>query len=245
LLRKMVLWVLIAVTTAFAFATELGSVATFAGLLTAGMAVALQNVILSMVGYFFLIGRFGIRVGDRVQIAGVTGEVVDIGLVRLHLMELGGDGAETPTGRVVAFSNAILFQPTASLFKQIPGTNFVWHEMTLTLSPDSDHIAATERLAEAVEAVFAGYREDMERQHREMERTLSGTSVQGLRPKIRLHLTDAGLEAVIRFPVDLHHAAEIDDRVTRELLQAIDYEPKLKLVGPATPGIRLKTDVWT
>jgi small-conductance mechanosensitive channel len=103
LLRRMVLWVLIALTTAFAFASELGSVATFAGLLTAGVAVALQNVILSVVGYFFLIGRFGIRVGDRVQIAGVTGEVVDIGLVRLHLMELGGGGAETPTGRVVAF----------------------------------------------------------------------------------------------------------------------------------------------
>jgi hypothetical protein len=114
--------------------------------------------------------------------------------------------------------------------------------MKLTLSPDSDPRAATERLARAVEAVFADYREDMERQHREIERTLSGGQVEGLRPKIRLHLADAGLEAVIRFPVDLHDAAEIDDRLTRELLEAIDQEPKLKLVGPATAGLKLKTD---
>src|SRR4029077_7757068 len=102
LLRRIVLWVTIVLVIAFSFASELGSAATFAGLLTAGVAVALQNVILSVAGYFFLIGKFGVRVGDRVQIGGVTGEVVDIGLVRMHVMELGGIGRDVqPTGRVV------------------------------------------------------------------------------------------------------------------------------------------------
>lgn len=87
LLRKIGLWLAIVLVIAFSFATELGSVATFAGLLMAGVAVALQNVILSVAGYFFLIGKYGVRVGDRVQISGVTGEVVEIGLVRLHVME--------------------------------------------------------------------------------------------------------------------------------------------------------------
>ena len=64
--------------------------------------MAQQSVILSVAGYFFLIGKFGIRVGDRVQIAGVTGEVVEVGLVRLHLMELSSSGSEIPTGRVTA-----------------------------------------------------------------------------------------------------------------------------------------------
>ncbi|HEU5337095.1 MAG TPA: mechanosensitive ion channel domain-containing protein, partial [Terriglobales bacterium] len=86
LLRRIVVWSLIAVIVAVSFASELGTLATFAGLLTAGIAVALQNVILSVAGYFFLIGKYGVRVGDRVQISGVTGEVVEIGLVRLHLM---------------------------------------------------------------------------------------------------------------------------------------------------------------
>jgi small-conductance mechanosensitive channel len=242
LLRKVVLWFLIGLIIAFSFATQLGSVATFAGLLTAGVAVALQNVILSIAGYFFLIGRFGIRVGDRVQIAGVNGEVVDIGLVRLHLMELSG-GTGTPTGRVVAFSNSMVFQPTAGLFKQIPGTSLVWHEITITLSADSDYHMVEKRLLEVVEAVFADYRDDIERQRRQLERTLTYGPSDVLLPRSRLRITQSGLEAVIRFPVTLQNAAEIDDRVTRELLKAINREPKLKLVGSGTPNMRLDTDV--
>jgi len=243
LLRKIVLWIVIALVIAFSFASQLGSVATFAGLLTAGVAVALQNVILSVAGYFFLIGKYGIRVGDRVQIAGVTGEVVDIGLVRLHLLEFGSSGAEVPTGRVVAFSNSVVFQTSTGLFRQIPGTSFVWHEISLTLSADSDYHVVESRLLGTVEAVFAGYREEMERQHRQMERTLSTVSIDELRPRSRLRLTPAGIEAAIRFPVDYQHATEIDDRVTRELLKAIDREPKLKLVGTGSPTIRLSTEL--
>ena len=245
LLRKVVLWFSLAIVIAFAFASQLGSVATFAGLLTAGVAVALQNVILSLAGYFFLIGKFGIRVGDRVQIAGVTGEVIDIGLVRLHLMELGTDGVDAPTGRVVAFSNSIVFQPTAGVFKQIPGTHFVWHEIRLTLAPDSDYHIVETRLLGAVEAVFSDYREEMERQHRQLERTLSSPLPHGLRPKSRLRFTAAGLEAVIRYPVDLQHATEIDDRITRELLKAVDREPKLNLIGSGSSAIKITTDLST
>jgi small-conductance mechanosensitive channel len=243
LLRKIVLYIVIAIVVAFSFASEIGSVATFAGLLTAGVAVALQNVILSMAGYFFLIGRFGIRVGDRVQIAGVYGEVVDIGLVRLHLLELGTGGANAATGRVVAFSNSIVFQPNG-LFKPIPGTSFVWHEITLTVAPDGDYNFVERRLLKAVQAVFADYREEMERQKRNMERMLPAAPLGELRPQSRLRITPFGLlEVVITYPVNLLRAAEIDDRVTRELVQEIDREPKLKLVGSGTPSISIRTDL--
>jgi small-conductance mechanosensitive channel len=239
LLRRIVMWFVIAIVIAFAFASQLGQVATFAGLITAGVAVALQNVILSIAGYFLLIGRYGIRVGDRVQISGVSGEVVDVGLIRMHVMELGPGGA---TGRVVAFSNSIVFQPTTGLFRQIPGTSFGWHEISLTLAPDTDYRLVEQRLLKVVEDVYADYREDMERQRHLMERTLSTVPIHDLRPASRLRLTSSGLEAVIRYPVSLQRGSEIDDRVTRELLQAIDKEPKLKLVGSGN-SIRLRTDV--
>jgi small-conductance mechanosensitive channel len=245
LMRRFVLWVLTTVIIAFAFASRLGSIVTFAGLLTAGVAVALQNVILSIVGYFFLIGKFGIRVGDRVQIGGVRGEVVDIGLVRIHLMELGGGGPDTPTGRIVAFSNSTVFQPTAGLFKLIPGTNFVWHEITLTLSAEADYSSVKERLLGAVSAVLADFHEEMERQNREMQRTVILASGNRLGPKIQLHFTSSGIEANIRFPVDLQKAAEIDERVTREVFKALESEPKLILSGTGSPSIRLRTDLST
>src|SRR5207237_4827995 len=106
LLRRVAMWTAVVLIVVLAFATQLGSAVTFAGLLTAGVAVALQNVIVSVVGYFFLIGKYGLRVGDRVQISGVTGEVVEIGLVRIHLMELGGSGGNRRRGRVVTFSSS-------------------------------------------------------------------------------------------------------------------------------------------
>jgi hypothetical protein len=239
LLRRIVLWVVIVLVVTFSFATELGSVATFAGLLTAGVAVALQNVILSIAGYFFLIGKFGVRVGDRVQIGGVTGEVVEIGLVRIHVMELGGMGRDLqPTGRVVAFSNAFVFQPTAGMFKQIPGTNLVWHEMTLILASDSDYHSVEQRMIRAVDAAFAGYHDNLERQRLLMETNLGSVNIGPLRPRTDLRLAPSGLEVKVSFPVEVQHAGEIDVGVTREILKELDRDPKLRMVGSDIPTIR-------
>src|SRR6185503_3527740 len=130
-----------------AFATEASSFATFAGLLTAGIAVAMQSVLVSIVGYFFLVGKYGLRIGDRVQIGGVTGDVIDLGLVRLHMMELGPQ--EGPTGRVVAFANSVVFQAAGGIFKQIPGVNLAWREVTLAVPDNADYSAIKQRLADA------------------------------------------------------------------------------------------------
>src|SRR5258706_1467368 len=86
------LWTLVSAGGGVSFVTEISTFATFAGLLTAGLAVAMQSVLVSVVGYFFLIGKYGIRVGDRIQIGAVVGEVIDLGLVRMHLIELNQQG---------------------------------------------------------------------------------------------------------------------------------------------------------
>jgi small-conductance mechanosensitive channel len=234
------MWFLIALIIAFAFASKLGSIVTFAGLITAGVVVALQNVILSIVGYFLLIGKYGIRIGDRVQVGGVTGEVIDIGLVRLHLMETSA-GEYIPTGRVVAFANTIVFQPTAGLFKQVPGTNFLWHEITLRLAPETAYDSLKKRLLGVVDSVLADYHDEMERQNRAMATSRMSASADALRPSIQIHFTSSALEVVIRFPVDLEHAAEIDERVTRELLRELAREPKVKLDSSEGLAVRNTT----
>jgi small-conductance mechanosensitive channel len=243
LMRRFVIWFVMAIIIAFAFASSLGSFATFAGLITAGIAVAMQGVIVSIVGYFFLIGKFGIRVGDRVQIGGVTGEVVDVGLVRFHLMELGGGGADGPTGRVVAFSNSIVFQVAAGLFKQIHGINFAWHEITLTLASQESTAEVKERLLAAAQAALEDYRTEIDRQNQEIARTIVSTPVANLEPKVLMRFSATGVEAVIRYPVDLKNAADIDERVWHELLQALEREPKVQLAGSGIPEMRLSTDI--
>jgi small-conductance mechanosensitive channel len=221
LLQKIVLWSLVVAIAASTFATELGSLATFAGLITAGLAVAMQSVLVSIVGYFFLIGKYGIRVGDRVQIGTVTGEVIEMGLVRVHLMELSGEGQLAPTGRVVAFANSIIFQSSGGLFKQIPGVNLAWHEVTFNLPTGADYGALKDEMVKAVTRVIEDYREDMVRQTREIQKAASSHDSGEPQPSVQLRFSAASVDAIVRYPVQLSHAAEIDERVSRELLNVI------------------------
>jgi hypothetical protein len=114
--QRILLWLSILLVLIFAFASDLGSLATFLGLLTAGFAVAFQNVILAVSGYFLLVGKLGIRIGDRVQISGVTGELIDLGLLQFQIREI--DDHQQPTGRVASFSNSFVFiSPATGMFK--------------------------------------------------------------------------------------------------------------------------------
>jgi small-conductance mechanosensitive channel len=221
LLRKIALWSLVVVIVGFAFASELGSIMTFAGLITAGLAVAMQSVLVSIVGYFFLIGKYGIRIGDRVQIGDVTGEVIELGLVRLYLMELGGHGLLGPTGRVVAFANSIVFQVSTGLFKQLHGVNFIWREIVVNLPGGIDYTVAKETLMTAVTNAIKDYSDEIVRQTKEIQRATASDSGGDAQPRVQLSFSAAGVEAHIRYPVHLQNAAEIDERVSREVLNVI------------------------
>jgi hypothetical protein len=116
-IQRVLLWSTIIVIVAFAFASDLTSLATFFGLLAAGVAVALQSVIIAAFGYFVLVGKRGIRIGDRVEISGVTGDVTDIGWLQFRLREI-DKGSQQPTGRVVTFSTSfVLASPATGLSK--------------------------------------------------------------------------------------------------------------------------------
>jgi small-conductance mechanosensitive channel len=236
--RRLVLGLLIVIVLMFNFSDELGSAATVVGFAAAGIAVALQNVILSIAGYFFLIGRFGIKAGDRVQIGGVTGDVIDIGLVKLSLMELDGTGTHRePTGRVAVFSNAIVFQPSGNFFKQAPGTSFIWNEVRLTLAPEVDYRLAEKRILDAVDEVFARYRDRVMRDYRHLERDLN-VMLETPKPQSRLHLSKNGLEIVIRYPAETYSAPQITDEISRRVLDAINREPSLRLAAQGIANIQ-------
>lgn len=226
LMQRIVVWVALVVIAGLSFTTELSTFATFAGLLTAGVAVAMQNVLVSVVGYFFLIGKYGIRVGDRIQVGAVTGEVIDIGLVRMHLMELNSTGPLGPTGRVVAFANLIVFQASGGLFKQIPGVNLSWHESSLNLPPLANYGALKEKLQLAIAAVLMRYQAELSRQSREIARTTSTVSADATQ-FVQMHLVDGRMVAVIRYPVHLDDSAEIDEHVGEAVLSVIEQETKV------------------
>ena len=103
----------VAVVVVFMLASDLRSVATYFGLLSAGLLLALENVILSTLGSLLLVGKRGIRIGDRVQVSGVTGDVVDMGLLQFQLREFDvANGRHT--GHVATFSNSLVFVSPAT-----------------------------------------------------------------------------------------------------------------------------------
>jgi small-conductance mechanosensitive channel len=219
LVRRIVTWVLILLILSLTFITRLSSFATFAGLLTAGLAVAMQSVLVSLVGYFILIGKYGLRVGDRVQVGNVTGEVIDLGLIRMHLLELTSQEPRGPTGRVVAIANSIVFQASGGLFKQIPGVNFTWHELSLSLPAGSDYIELKNRLLASLTRIVEEYRGEIVRQAQTIRDATSLPASTDVTPQVQLQFSPSGVEAKVRYPVPLNRTAEVDERVSQELHQ--------------------------
>jgi hypothetical protein len=201
LIRSVILWPIVICVIGLSFVTEISTFATFAGLLTAGLAVAMQSLLASVVGYFLLIGKYGIRVGDRIQIGTVVGEVVDLGLVRMHLMELNQQGPLGPTGRVVAFPNLVVFQATGGLFKQIPAGNLAWRDTTLTLPAVADYAALKDKLLAAIRAVVPGDANES--------------------PQVQMRLVNSRMEALLRYPMHPGQAPEVDERVAQAVLKVI------------------------
>jgi hypothetical protein len=107
----------IAVVALFSVTSDLSSFATYFGLLSAGLLLALQNVILPSLGSLVLLGKRGIRVGDRVQVSGITGDVINMGLLQFQLREFDVKEGHL-TGHVATFSNSLVFlSPATGLLK--------------------------------------------------------------------------------------------------------------------------------
>jgi small-conductance mechanosensitive channel len=237
-IRRLAIGFLSGLVMIFGLVTQFSSLATFAGFIVAGLAVGLQTVLLSVVAYFFIIGRYGVKVGDRITIAGVTGDVAEVGLVRFYINELAGSGVDLyPSGRVAIFSNAVLFQAATPLYKQLPGTEYQWHELIVKLVPDADYRPAVQAMLKSVEAVYEKYRPQIEQQHRQLE-SWADSSIQTPTIQSNLQLGDGGLQFWARYPVLIKSASETDDAMTESLLRTIASDPKIKTAVASSPIIK-------
>ncbi len=117
MVHRLLTFFAVAVVASFSVASDLSSLATYFGLLSAGLLLALQNVILASLGSLVLLGKRGIRVGDRVQVSGITGDVINMGLLQFQLREFDVDEGRF-TGHVATFSNSLVFvSPATGLLK--------------------------------------------------------------------------------------------------------------------------------
>ena len=237
LIRRMVVGFLSGLVLILGFVTQFSSLATFAGFITAGIAVGLQTILLSVAAYFFIVGRFGVRVGDRITVASVTGDVVEVGLVRFYMMELTGTGTELhPTGRIAVFANSVLFQTGTPLYKQIPGTDYAWHELTVKLKPGSDYRPALDLIRNTVEKVYSGYKAAIEQQHAQVESWMDA-AVKVPAIETRLELSD-GLQYAVLYPVRISEAGMTDEKIVQQVLSDVAQNSAVSQVIDGSPTVR-------
>jgi len=142
-----------------------------------------------------------------------------------------------PTGRLVVVANAVLFQGT--LFKQIPGTAYAWHELNIKLRSASDYTMAEKKMQEAVNSVYTLYRDSFEQQQQALE-GLMATSSAIPTPQSRLQLVENGLDLIVRYPVVLRRETEIDDQMVKKVMDVLNSDPELK-AAVGSPTIRPST----
>lgn len=125
------------------------SLATYLGLVSAGLAIALKDPIVNMVGWGFLLWKRPFQVGDRIQIGDLSGDVIDLRLFQFSLMEIGNwVAADQSTGRIVHVNNGLIF--TQSLANYGRSFDYIWDEIPVIVTFESDWEKAKEILSGVV-----------------------------------------------------------------------------------------------
>jgi small-conductance mechanosensitive channel len=125
------------VATTFASATGGRSLATYLGLLSAGLAIALRELVANFVGWAFILWRRPFEVGDRIQIGDTAGDVIDLRIFQFTLLEIGNwVDADQSTGRVIHVNNGQVFTQSVANFSK--GFEYIWNEVAVLVTFESD-----------------------------------------------------------------------------------------------------------
>jgi small-conductance mechanosensitive channel len=192
---------------------------TILGLAGAGLTVALKDFIVGFFGWFVFMGRNGIRVGDWVEIEGVGGEVVEVGLLRTVLLETGNwTDAGHPTGRKVAFVNSFAIE--GHYFNFSTSGQWLWDELRLSISADRDPYPLIQEIRDVVtketEAGFRQAKDEWQRVTRQY-----GVKAFSAEPAIDVQPTGSGVQVVVRYIARAHERHEIRSKLNHALVELL------------------------
>ena len=242
-------WLACFLLIAAVFRDRLGGLALGIGVAGAGIAFALQEVIASIAGWITISFGTFYAPGDRVQLGGIRGDVIDIGILRTTLMELGEwVSSDLYTGRVVRIANSFVFkEPVFNYSHDFP---FLWDEMRVPVKHGSDHRLARVLLEQALEDVCS---DELVRNSREawaqlVRRYLLENAP--LEPAVTLVINDNWLEFTLRYIVDYKQRRSTRDRLAMRVLDAFEASggavalgsATLQLVEPDPLEVQLKRD---
>lgn len=205
--------------------------ATAMGLVTAGLAFALQRVVTAVAGYVVILRGKTFNVGDRITMGGVRGDVIALGFIQTTIMEMGqpppvqnADPAmwvrsRQYTGRIVTVTNDKVFEePVYNFTRDFP---YIWEEVSVPVGYKADRARAESILLDAAKRQTVKIAELSDEDARELERRYV-VKRSGLDPKVYWRLTDNWLELSVRFITTTHGVRDLKDAMSREILEAFD-----------------------
>ncbi len=204
---------------------------TFFGLVTAGLAFALQRVITAFAGYLVILHGDTFNVGDRIVMGGVRGDVIALGFIQTTIMEMGQPPpvqgappamwvhARQYTGRIVTISNANIFEePVYNYTRDFP---YIWEELILPISYKDDRDRVEQIMLDAARRHSLQLEHVNQEAIQEMERRYSA-KVSELVPQVYFRLTDNWVELTVRFLTTTHGVRDVKDKMSRDIMKHLD-----------------------
>jgi len=229
---KLVLQIACVLTIGFIIFGMPAQTSTVLGLAGAGLTVAMKDFIVAFFGWFILMGRNGIRVGDWVEIRGVGGEVVEIGLLRTVVMETGSwSDAGHPTGRRVAFVNNFAIE--GHFFNFSTSGQWMWDELTMTVPAGQDPYPVADSLQKVLD-------QETEANARLAEKEWQGATARyhvqafSAAPALNVVPTATGVEIRARYITRAFERHETRLRLNQAIVKLLH--------GPRTPELQAPMD---
>lgn len=206
------------------------SLATLIGLISAGIAIALKDIILDVAGWFYLIVKRPFQVGDRIQVGEHAGDVIDVRIFKFTLMEIGNwVDAEQSTGRIIHIPNEFVFNKVLANYGS--GFSYIWDEIPILLTFESNYIKAKELFS----AMINEYSKDIGRTaHKKVKEAEKHYMIyyKNLTPIVYLSVKQSGVLLTIRYLCQPKKRRPSQDHLWDKILEIINSHNDITLAYP-------------
>lgn len=217
------------------------SLGTFLGLISAGVAVALKDIIINIVGWIFIVVRRPFRVGDRITINQTKGDVIDIRAFQFSLIEVNPkNGAEQSTGRIVDIPNHYIF--IYPVVNSVKGFAYIWQEIMIEITFESDWELAKEKFYEIMNHHASPYINLAEEEVKKASRQYM-IHYNNFTPIIYTDVSASGVVLTMRFLCDPRQTRQIKMDIWEDLLRFINRTETVDLAYPTSRVINYGRDV--
>ena len=210
----------------------LTGLATYLGLLSAGIAISLQDPLTNFAGWLYILSRRPFKVGDRVQLGQFQGDVVDIRMFRFILLEIGNwVHADQSTGRVVHVPNGLIFKNPIANYDEAFG--YIWNELEVTVTFESNWRRAKEVLARTV----ADHAEKLSPDAQQRIDAAADTfhiKFAKLTPVVWTSVVDSGVRLTMRYLCKPRERRSSSSEMWESVLAAIEPLADVHLAFPTT-----------